>query len=105
MAAPANPFDQVLAFLKDSDPVESVPLESPLTISWTDPVTGKLFRGYKVDVAALTNEELHAIYADIRKRFPFCLDFDSWAEFIKKEGMPIREEKVEALAIPNRLVD
>jgi hypothetical protein len=92
------------AFLKDSRPVDSVPLESPALIVFKDGRTGEPFKGYLVDVDALTTEELQKIYADIKGRFPNAPVFDSWVEVVKMEGMPIREERVTSVSFDLRML-
>lgn len=92
------------AFLKDSRPVDSVPLESPSLIRFTDRRTGAKYVGYMIDVDALSEDELFMIYADMKERFPDVPVFDSWLETVRIEGMPIREERVTSVAFDANLV-
>lgn len=96
--------DKTIAILKDGDILDHIPLESPTLITFVDPRTDKEFRGYLIDVDALTADELHAIYQDMKTRFLPVPCFDSWVEIVKMEGMPIREERVSAVAFDLRLV-
>lgn len=97
-------MDGPRAFLTEDAPLDSVPLESPVPIKFKDGKTGEAFEGYLVDVEALNVEDLHAIYADMRARFPNIPGFDAWVEIIKKDGMPIRSERVRSVAMDLRSV-
>lgn len=90
------------AHLVDESPLESVPLRSPAPVSWTDPRTNTVFKGYLVDVDALTDGELRAVYAEMKSRLPDCPPFPAWVSIIRDQGMPIREERVSSVSMPLR---
>jgi hypothetical protein len=94
---------QCRAYLVDSKPVASVPIKSPTRIAWGDRY-GKRVRGYLVNVDALTLEELEAIHLDCKERIPGTPSFTEWLRIVRREGMPIREERVSSISIPLRLV-
>lgn len=93
-----------IAILRDGDILDNVPLESPTPISFVDPRTVAEFKGYLIDVDALTSDELYTIYQDMKKRLPDVPCFDSWVEIVKNEGMPIRAERVSVVGFDLRKV-
>lgn len=97
-------MDGPRAILRGGDVFDSVPLESTELVCWKDSRTGESYRGYMIDLDALTNDDLHVIYQDMKQHFPDVPCFDSWVQIVKMEGMPIRQERISAVCFDLRKV-
>jgi hypothetical protein len=94
------------AFLAHGDILKSIPLKDPAMRVFTVEPTKETYRGYLVDVAALSLEQKKAIYDDMKKRGLDVPAFDIWEAIITKQGLPIREERVDhvVFGISGRMV-